>query len=146
MIAQVALLVPAAVAIPLALAGALCSASVFYAAGRLLGAPLAQRLVPQRVQHAIDGAGLGTVVALRAVPALPYTLVNLCAGAFRIPFATFALGTVLGMSPGIVAFALLGERVAEALTRPSPRSVGLVVLVVAVAAAALFAAKRRRAP
>ena len=143
-IAQVALLAPAPVAFPVALAGALLSATTFYGVGRLLGAPLAHRVVPRRVQQAVDGAGLGTVVVVRAVPALPYTLVNLCAGAFRVPFGTYLLGTTLGMSPGILAFALLGERVVEALTHPSPRSVGLVIGAVTLAALALVVAKRAR--
>jgi len=143
-IAQVALLVPAHVAIPLALGGALLAATVFYGLGRLLGAPLAHRLVPHRVQRAIDGAGLGTVIAVRAVPALPYTLVNLCAGAFRIPVATYLLGTAIGMSPGIVAFALIGERVVALLTTPSPKTVGLVLAAVVLAAAGAFALRRAR--
>ena len=144
-IAQVALIVPAAVAVPLALTGALASATAFSGIGRALGASVAHRIVPRRVQAAIDGAGLGTVVAVRAVPALPYTLVNLCAGAFRVPFGTYALGTALGMTPGIVAIALLGERFVAAITHPSPSSVGLLALVLGAVGGSIVVVKRRHA-
>lgn len=143
-IAQVALLVPPAEAIPLALSGALLSAGAFYGLGRFAGASFAQRVVPERVQRAVDGAGLGAVIVVRAVPALPYTLVNLCAGAFRVPLGVYLLGTALGMSPGIVAFALVGDRVLAAMTHPSPRSVGLVIGVATLAAIGLVVARRRR--
>jgi uncharacterized membrane protein YdjX (TVP38/TMEM64 family) len=144
-IAQTALLFAPAVAIPLALAGALLSATTFYGVGRILGARAVQRFAPKRVQAAMSGAGLKSVFLARALPLLPFTFVNLCAGAFEVPLGVFVLGTVLGMAPGIVALALLGDRVLAVLRDPSPAAVGGLLGGVAIALAIAFAVRRRRA-
>jgi uncharacterized membrane protein YdjX (TVP38/TMEM64 family) len=144
-IAQTALLFAPPIAIPLALAGALLSATTFYGVGRLLGARAVQRFAPRRVQAAMSGAGLKSVFLARAVPLLPFTFVNLCAGAFEVPIGVFVLGTVLGMTPGIVALALLGDRVLAALRDPSPGAMGSLAVVVALAVAVPLALRRARA-
>jgi len=146
-IAQTVLLFAPAVAIPLALAGALLSATTFYGVGRIAGARAVQRFAPRRVQEAMTGAGLRGVFLARAVPLLPFTFVNLCAGAFEVPLSVFVVGTVIGMTPGIVALALVGDRVLALLRDPSPRGAAWVLLGVAalVAGALLVRRSRRRA-
>jgi phospholipase D1/2 len=144
-IAQTAFLFAPPVAIPLALAGALLSAGTFYGVGRVLGARAVQRFAPKRVQEAMSGAGLKGVFLARAVPLLPFTFVNLCAGAFEVPLGVFVLGTVLGMAPGIVALAFLGERVLAVLRDPSPRALASLALLVVVVVVVPLAWRRVRA-
>ncbi len=142
-IAQTALLYGPAASIPLALGGALLAAVTFYVVGRLLGAELVQRLVPQRVQRAVHGAGMEAIFAVRLVPLLPFTLVNLCAGAFHVELRTYVLGTVLGMGPGILAVCLLGDQLLELLQHPSPRALAGVAAGAIAVGSLLFVLRRR---
>ncbi|MDP2340550.1 MAG: VTT domain-containing protein [Deltaproteobacteria bacterium] len=129
---QTSLLFPPIAAFPLAMAGALLSALLFYGLGRLLGADVVTRMAPQRVQVAVRGAGLESIIAVRVLPILPFTFVNLCCGAFGVRPAVFVGGTVIGMAPGILGMSLLGERLLAAMKDPTPESVGVVVVVAAL--------------
>jgi phospholipase D1/2 len=146
-IVQTCLLLPPWSAIPVALIGAMLSATCFYGAGRLFGRETVARIAPARVRTSVAGARLSHVVLLRLLPVLPFTLVNLCCGAFDVPFFTFVLGSALGMLPGIVAIAFLGERAIAMLLEPTPQSVGafaLSVVVVVVAAGTVSVVLKRR--
>ena len=65
------------------------------------------------------------VTAVRMVPAAPFTVVNLAAGASRIPFIDYMLGTVLGMLPGLVLMSALGYQIFNVLTAPTPLNVSV---------------------
>ncbi len=142
-ILQTCLLYPPAASVPLALCGALLSALVFYGVGRFLGRDVVERFAPLRVQNAVAGAGLETIIAVRVLPLLPYTFVNLSCGAFGVPLRTFFVGSVVGMAPGVVGVAVLGERVVAVLRDPTPQSLAAVVAV-AVALAGVALVLRRR--
>ncbi len=142
-ILQTCLLYPPPAAVPLALGGALLSACLFYAVGRFLGRDVVERFAPLRVQAAVAGAGLEAIIAVRVLPLLPYTFVNLCCGAFGVPVATFALGSVIGMAPGVVGLAILGDRLIAVLRDPSPSSVAAVAgVAIALVGTALLLRRR----
>lgn len=142
-ILQTCLLYAPSVAVPLALGGALLSACIFYGVGRFLGRDVVERFAPLRVQRAVAGAGLEAIIAVRVLPLLPYTFVNLCCGAFGVPWPTFVVGSVVGMAPGIVGLAVLGDRVLAVLRDPSPASVAAVVGVVVVLVGVALVLRRR---
>jgi uncharacterized membrane protein YdjX (TVP38/TMEM64 family) len=81
------------------------------------------------------------VLAVRMIPVAPFTVVNLVAGASHIHLRDFVLGTLLGMSPGILAVTLFADRIAAVLRDPSPAT--LALLAAATAAIALGAWKLR---
>jgi uncharacterized membrane protein YdjX (TVP38/TMEM64 family) len=56
-----------------------------------------------------------TVVILRLLPAAPYTLVNLLAGAFKVPFVKYALGTIIGIAPSVLIMTLAGGQLKKAV-------------------------------
>lgn len=130
---QTGLLFPPPWGFFLALTGALLSASVFFAVGRYLIGGFIQRKASQRLLAAVSGAGLEHIIALRILPVLPFTLINLSAGAFGVPFRTFFLGTLIGMAPGVLALTLLGDRALAVIKHPTPLS----VLALVAAAGAL---------
>ena len=140
---QTSLLFPPVAAFPLAMAGALLSALLFYGLGRLLGADVVTRVAPARVQRAVRGAGLESMIAVRVLPILPFTFVNMCCGAFGVRPAVFVGGTVIGMAPGILGMSLLGERLLAALKDPTPASVGLLVVVAGVLVGTATLLRRR---
>src|SRR3546814_9428623 len=62
------------------------------------------------------GNGVIGVASLRMLPLAPFMLINLAAGAARVPFLDFAVGSALGLGPGIVAFNLMGVQLEQVLT------------------------------
>ena len=113
--------------------------------GRLGGRDLVRRLAGRRlnrVSEQIRSRGALTVAAARLLPVAPFTVVNLVAGASRIGVRDFALGTLLGTAPGIVAIALLQSRAEAALSNPGPGTVGVLVAI-AGGVVGMFAALRR---
>lgn len=126
-IMQTAVLLDPPLSVAIAFAGALASASTFFALGRGALAGAVRRRASERVQRAVSGIGLEHVVALRIVPVLPYTGVNLAMGAFGVPWRTFLVGTVLGMAPGIFAVTLLGEQAVAVVKDPTPTSIAALV-------------------
>jgi len=75
------------------------------------------------------------VLVVRLLPVAPYGIVNLVAGASRIAWRDFLLGTALGLLPGLVLTSALVDRVIAAMVAPSPqRIVALAVVVIAIIA------------
>jgi phospholipase D1/2 len=120
----------------LALAGCLANAAAGYGVGRLL-AGVGGGSIEARVRDRFPSAtallrthGALSVAAVRIVPIAPYALMNYAAGILRVPFRDYMAGTLLGLLPGIVALAVLGEGLRDALEHPSLRSAGLLALLV----------------
>lgn len=122
-----------------AMVGALASASLVYVIGRLAGRELIDEWLARHAGSRLDAInrqlerrGLVAIALLRLIP-LPYSLVNLIAGASHIRFHDFVLGTALGLLPVIVLLAGLSTRLEAWLADPDwQQALALVgVLVVA---------------
>lgn len=122
-----------------ALLGAEAAALAGFAIGRRLGAGRIRRLAGSRARalaRRIERSGLlGTVIA-RMVPAAPFGLVNLAAGAAGIRFVDFALGNLLGLLPGTFLLAVYGDRLGAFLRRADPLDLALLVGATALVVAA----------
>ena len=125
-----------------ALIGATLSALTTFGAGRLLGRDAVQRLsgsLLNRISRALRKSGLMMVITLRIVPVAPFTIINITAGVSGIRLRDFALGTVVGLLPGVVAISLLADRIAASLRRPDLGSfAALAASVVAVGFGLVF--------
>jgi phosphatidylserine/phosphatidylglycerophosphate/cardiolipin synthase-like enzyme/uncharacterized membrane protein YdjX (TVP38/TMEM64 family) len=131
-----------------ALMGCLASAAVCYAIGAVLGKQTVRKLGGKRLGRLnahLRRRGILTVVMVRNLPVAPFTIVNLVAGASRIRFRDFMIGTAAGMLPGIAAISVFADRLAEVARDPSWENI-LVAAAVATALAAGFwwAQKRLR--
>lgn len=120
------------------LAGCLAGAMIAYAVGCRLdpdGRVLAARPV-RRLHAKLGQGGLSTVFLLRLFPLLPFTLVNLAAGAIRVRWRDYVIGTILGMLPSIVLISLLLGRLrpAAAVTAHHTETALLALLAVLCAA------------
>jgi phosphatidylserine/phosphatidylglycerophosphate/cardiolipin synthase-like enzyme/uncharacterized membrane protein YdjX (TVP38/TMEM64 family) len=118
-----------------AAAGAAASAAVTYGVGALIGRETIENVLGprlNRIRRGITRHGVLAIAAVRMVPVAPFTVVNLAAGASRIPFIDYMLGTILGMLPGLVLMSALGYQIFNVLTAPTPLNVSLFVLAVAV--------------
>lgn len=113
--------------------GVLLSAGLTYHVGRkarrrwlrgLMGARI------ERVSRRLAKQGILSVFILRLVPVAPFTFINLIAGASRIRFRDFVIGTVLGMAPGIAVMVALGDSLRELWENPSWTAILLVGVVI----------------
>lgn len=128
-----------------AAAGVAASACLLYFAGARLGGEHIRRFAGgrwSRLRDWLRRRGLLAVVALRVLPLAPFSLVNLAMGASGIRFVDFALGTLIGMAPGLVAMCFVGSRVTEFLEDPSPRHIAWLVVGAAVWVGAALAAQK----
>jgi len=111
--------------------GANLGALVAFGAGRFLGRGLVERTIGDRFNKLLGRLarnGFYITLYLRIVPVIPYNAFNLLAGASPISFRDYFWASVIGMIPGTVLFAVLGD----ALWHPaSPRffiALGLIIL------------------
>lgn len=111
--------------------GANLGALVAFAAGRFLGKEFVERTIGNRFHKMLGRMarnGFYITLYLRIVPVIPYNAFNLLAGASPIAFRDYFWASVIGMIPGTVLFAVLGD----ALWHPaSPRffvALGLIML------------------
>jgi uncharacterized membrane protein YdjX (TVP38/TMEM64 family) len=114
------------------LVGCLSSAIFLYGIGRQLGRRNVVRFAGKRLNRMnrlISKHGALAVAAVRMVPVAPYSLVNLAAGAVRVPFRDFVLGTFLGMSPGVIGITFFENQVEELLRDPNPVSFVVLALL-----------------
>jgi len=112
-----------------ALAGCLASAAASHGVGRRLGQERLERWGGRRVRELSKRLGSNGIMAVfmaRKVPA-PYTLVNLIAGASRIRFGDFMIGTLLGMGTGVVAVSVFGSQLGTLFEKPSLALIGLAL-------------------
>jgi uncharacterized membrane protein YdjX (TVP38/TMEM64 family) len=74
------------------------------------------------------------------LPVAPFTVTNLVAGASHIRFRDFALGTVIGMGPGILAISAFEEQLQDMIRDPGVPSVAVVIglMLLFLTAAALL--------
>lgn len=130
-----------------AMTGVLLSAFVLFAIGRALGRERLQRLLGRRaarIQARVVGKGILAVVIIRMIPIAPFSVVNVVAGASTLPLRDFLVGTLLGMTPGILAMAVLGAQIADLARNASWTNMLLLALAflgwVAICAGAQFVA------
>ena len=106
-------------------------AIVAFAAGRFLGKSFVERIVGERfkpMMHRIAKHGFQIILYLRMVPVIPYNALNLLAGASPITFYDYFWATMIGMIPGTILYAFLGD----ALWHPlSPKFLLALLLIAA---------------
>ncbi len=134
-------------------AGIVSSGLVMYFIGGRLGREALHRVLGERWRLALEGVrkrGLLAVVTLRLLPVVPFTLVNLAAGASGIRFLDFLIGTMIGILPGLVLLSIMGDRIVRILAEPSVSDIAILALCVvgliglAVGAQALLGRRGRR--
>lgn len=124
--------------------GVFTSAFLVYFVGAWLGKATVERLLGPKLRRILEGArqrGVLVVVAFRVVPVAPGTVVNLALGASGIRFADFAIGSVVGMTPGLLLVSIVGDRLVALVTEPTLGEVGVLVLCIVAYLALVFVAQ-----
>jgi phospholipase D1/2 len=129
----------------LAIGGNMLAAALAYLAGRRFGRDTVRRLAGERLNricNAMRRRGLLAMTALRLVPIAPFVVESVVAGAIRIRFRDFALGTLIGMLPGSLATTVFGSQIEAALRDPGTINWWLVGAVLIVFGTGILAVRR----
>lgn len=114
------------------LAGSVTSALLMFAIGRVAGRGTVENFTGRYFRQVADGLrnrGLLTMIAIRLLPIAPFTIVNMVVGASGIRARDFALGTVVGMTPGIVGLSLFQMQLERSVREPGIASFAMLALV-----------------
>ncbi|MFI9651014.1 VTT domain-containing protein [Guyparkeria halopsychrophila] len=119
----------------LAYSALVIAAMVGFSAGQFLGAEALRRLAGKRLDELsrrLARRGILTVFSLRLVPLAPFAVVNLVAGATRIGFRDFLIGSLAGLAPAAIALTMFSDQLLRTLLEPSLAAIGLLALITAV--------------
>jgi uncharacterized membrane protein YdjX (TVP38/TMEM64 family) len=135
-----------------ALIGSALGAGLTYGIGSWLGKEKLRRLAGYRINRLskfFGERGLLSMVLAHMLPVGPFTIVNMLAGASHIGFRDFMIGTLLGMIPGMIALAILIDRVAATIQQPNQSTILLLIGVMGLMATGAWLIARllkKRAP
>ncbi|MFO7918033.1 MAG: hypothetical protein R6V13_08145 [Anaerolineae bacterium] len=79
---------------------------------------------------------------MRIVPVAPFAVLNLLAGAMHISLRDFAIGTTVGMLPGIIALAIFAEGLLSLIGQADLHAVALILVGVLGLAGLAWLGKR----
>lgn len=139
-----------------ALTGSILSGLVTFGIGRGLGRSGVRKLVGARMSRLsrhLARRGLVSMVIAHMLPVAPFTLVNMAAGALQFRLRDFVIGTALGMAPGMIALAVLIDRVEATIRTPNAGTLALLGTLTAALVVGAWGVQRvlkrrlaRRAP
>ncbi|MBK4734185.1 VTT domain-containing protein [Noviherbaspirillum pedocola] len=115
-----------------AVCGSMLSAFLTYWIGRWCGRDALRGLLGARINrlsHRLAQRGILAMVVIRILPVAPFSVINVVAGAFHIRLRDYLVGTLLGMTPGIVLTVTFVHNLAEAIRHPSFGTVLMLSLV-----------------
>ena len=125
--------------------GTFVSAQIGYELGRAFGGRLVRDLGSrgvERFMRLVQSNGFMASLIIRLVPAAPFIVVNMAAGAAGVRRAPFALGTAIGIIPKILLTALAGGTVAAAFNGGGLIELGVLAAAVAIWVGSAFLARR----
>jgi phospholipase D1/2 len=126
-------------------AGIMLAAMATYCAGRMMRRETVVRLAGGKLDEAgkvLREHGILAVFASNQLPVPPFAVQGLIAGALRIPAWQYAVGSLLGMAPGLLAATVFAGELRAALEDPSSISWWVIALVIVVFAAFIWGVRR----
>jgi len=123
------------------LVGAELSALLLFFVARWLGRDTVGRFAGSlfnRVNQKLSESGLIAVIIFRIIPVAPFSVINAIAGVSKIQTQDFAIGSLIGMLPGIAAIVIVTDRVSEALHRPNLYNLAAMLGAVVIFGVGLF--------
>ncbi len=126
-------------------AGIMVAAMATYYAGRMLRRETVVRVAGEKFEDAgkvLREHGIVAIFASNMVPVPPFAVQGVIAGAIRIPAWQYAIGSILGMAPGLLAATMFAGQLRAALEDPSTISWWIVAAVAVVFVGFVWAVRR----
>jgi len=127
------------------LIGATLSAMLAFAVGQGIGRQPVRRLAGNwvnRLSRRLGKRGILSVIVLRIVPVAPFTVINLVAGASHIRFRDFAIGTLIGLLPGMIALTAFVDGLLRTLREPGWQTVVWLLAIIAIIAVGSYLVRK----
>jgi uncharacterized membrane protein YdjX (TVP38/TMEM64 family) len=126
-------------------AGVLAAALASYFLGRQLRADTVRRLAGanfERLSALLREHAILAVFAANMVPVPPFVVQGMMAGAIRIELWKYTVGTILSLTPGLLAVLVFGHQITTALEDASKVSyIAIAAAVVGLAIVIFFASR-----
>lgn len=132
LIAVTALMFEPVVAFVIAFTGTMANAVVTYWVGaKLLRGTAREAIGPAvtKLEAAMDSRGIIAVAVIRTLPIAPFTVVNMAGGLLGLRLRDYAIGTALGVAPGVTALTVFGHQLREVVREPTAGSVLTLVAI-----------------
>ena len=125
--------------------GVLGAALATYFAGRMLPARTVRRLAGSKFEsftELLRNHGVAAIFAANMLPVPPFAVQGIMAGAIRMPLWQYTLGSLLSLTPGLVALLIFGHQIVLAIQDKSKVSyVALGGVVVGLALVSYLATR-----
>ena len=128
-----------------AMLGIELSAWVSFMLGKAMNRNTVRRIAGTRLNgilQVLRRRGLLAMTALRVVPIAPFLVEGVVAGAARVKFSDFMIGTALGMLPGTLTSTVFGNQLQVWLEDPSRINYWAIALVLAALGIATWLVRR----
>ena len=108
-------ILPTWLAVAVNLVGIFIEVTVTYALGRFLGKDAVYKLLSKnekgkKLLEKAPGNKAGVILTVRALPVFPIDLLSLFYGASGCPYLKYAALSVLGISPRVILFTIIGDK------------------------------------
>lgn len=123
----------------------LLAALLSYYTGRLMKRDTVRRIAGDAADEAakpVKRHGVIAVFAANMLPTPPFVVQNIIAGAMRIRLWEFMAGTALALIPGILAWAVFGDQIMNALDEEGKVNYWLVAAAVVLLGGFVYGARR----
>ncbi len=129
------------------LVGCFLGAGITYALGYFLGRDFVQQITgPDQWEHVkrkIGQADIMAVAIMRLLPVAPFTVVNVILGAFQVSVRDYILGSLLGLTPGILVINLFAHQLKNAVRNPGAGTFALLAGMVMICGLAILRLRRK---
>ena len=125
--------------------GVLLAALITYWLGRMLKRDTVQRIAGDnfdKVSEMLRSHGIVAVFGANMLPTPPFSVQNIIAGAALIPLWQFMLGTFLALLPGMVAWTVFGDQLANAMEGEGKVNYWMIGAAVVLLVGFTFVARR----
>jgi uncharacterized membrane protein YdjX (TVP38/TMEM64 family) len=115
--------------------GALVSSIVTFGVGMLLKSKISLNWEIKGLKYLnklLSRQGILSIFLARNLLILPFSFINICAGATRISFRDYLIGTILGLLPNLLALAIFADRVVSAIVNPNWINILLALLLTVI--------------
>lgn len=137
-------------AIACAIIGSLASSAVSYFAGHYVGREAIEKHGGRMIKKAetfMQNNAINSMIVINLLPIAPFTLTNMLAGAFKMRFVPYMVGSAIGIIPGLIAVILVGGQLGKILQATDSTQIwqglAIAILAIGILAAIIFYANKR---